>query len=158
MNDNDELSSNGNDDGNGDGNADVAVIADAGTQIIPCVFADQNVHKSISNTSSNGVASAVLLGGDNGIGNINGTNNINTAVAVAAIVVDDDDDDSDSDTNDDMPELEEYRHVNNRSRHVIGNRRMSISHQLNIQGTNNETADEENQSVSLEEPVVELPQ
>ena len=70
-----------------------------------------------------------------------------------------DDDDSDSDTHDDMPELEECRHINNRSRHVIGNRRMSVSHQLNIsQGTNHGTADEEYQFDSSEEPVVELPQ
>ena len=58
-----------------------------------------------------------------------------------------------------MPELEECRHINNRSRHIIGNRRMFVSHQINIsQGTNQGTADEEYQSDSLEEPVVEIPQ
>ena len=155
MNDNDESSSSVN----GNGDADVAFIADAGTQIIPCVFADWNIHKSISYTRSNGATSAVLLGGGNGIGNINGTNNINAAVATAAAAADDDDDDSDSDNDDDMPELEECRHINNRSRHIIGNRRMFVSHQFNIsQGTNHGTADEENQSDSSEEPVVELPQ
>ena len=112
MNDNDESSSSGN----GNGDADVAFIADAGTQIIPCVFADWNVHTSISDTRSNGATSAVLLGGGNGIGNINGTNNINAAVAAAD---DDDDSDSDSDTDDDMPELEECRNINNQSRHII---------------------------------------
>jgi len=121
MNDNDESSSSGN----GNGDADVAFIADAGTQIILCVFADWNVHKSISDTRSNGGTSAVLLGGGNGIGNINGTNNINAAVAAD----DDDDSDSDSDTDDDMPELEECRHINVRSRHIIGNRRMKNQHQ-----------------------------
>ena len=151
MNDNDESSSSVN----GNGDADVAFIADAGTQIIPCVFADWSVHTSISDTRSNGATSAVLLAGGNGIGNINGTNNINAAVTA----VDDNDDDSDSDTDDDMPELEECRHINNRSRHIIGNRRMFVSHQFNIsQGTNHKTADEENQSDSSEEPVVDLPQ
>jgi len=64
MNDNDESSSSGNSNGNGDGDADgdVAFIVDAGTQIIPCVIADWNVHKSISDTRSNLAASAVLLG------------------------------------------------------------------------------------------------
>ena len=58
-----------------------------------------------------------------------------------------------------MPELEECRHINNRSRHIIGNRRMFVSHQISIsQGTNYGTADEEYQSDSSEEPVVELPQ
>mmetsp|Transcript_12516 Transcript_12516/g.13875 ORF Transcript_12516/g.13875 Transcript_12516/m.13875 type:complete len:136 (+) Transcript_12516:51-458(+) len=102
------------------------------------------------------------------IGNINGTSNINAAVAAVTAVVDDDDDDddddededdSDSDTDDDMPELEECRHINNRSWHIIGNRRMFVSHQINIsQGTNHGIADEENQSDSSEDPVVELPQ
>ena len=166
-------------------------IADAGAQIIQCVFADWNVHKSISDTRSNLAASAVLLGvslprsyvcptpvptidpthgptislpvGVNGIGNTNGTNNINADVA--ATVDDDDDDSDDSDTNtdtntnDDMPELEECRHIYNQSLHIIGNRQMFVSHQISIsQGTNHGTADEEYQSDSSEEPVVELPQ
>ena len=99
----------------------------------------------------------------NGIGNTNGTNNINADVA--ATVDDDDDDSDDSDTNtdtntnDDMPELEECRHIYNQSLHIIGNRQMFVSHQISIsQGTNHETADEEYQSDSSEEPVVELPQ
>jgi len=190
MNDNDESSSNGNGNGNGNGDGDVAFIADAGTQIIPLCFAVWNVHKSISDTRSNLAASAVLLGvslprswsyvrptpvptidpthgptislpvGVNGIGNTNGTNNINADVAATVDDDDDDDDsDSDSDTDDDMPELEECRHINNRSRHIIGNRRMFVSHQISIsQGTNHGTADEEYQSDSSEEPVVELPQ
>ena len=89
------------------------------------------------------------------LGNTNGTNNINADVAATVVVDDDDDDsDSDSDTDDDMPELEECRHINNLSRHLIGNRRMFVSHQISIsQGTNYGTADEEYQSDSSEEPV-----
>ena len=128
----------------------------------------------MSDTRSNGAASAVLSGtgngGGNGIGNINGTNDTN---AVVAAVVDDDDDDGDgdgdgeydddsdsgSDTDNDMPDLEDYRHINNRSWHIIGNRQMFVSHQFTIsQGTDHGTANEENQSDSSEEPVVELPQ
>ena len=70
MNDNNESSSsgnsnsnsNGNGNGNGDADGDVAFIIDAGTQCIPCVIADWNVHKSIFDTRSNLVTSAVLLG------------------------------------------------------------------------------------------------
>ena len=42
--------SNGNGNGNGNGNAALAFIAGASTQIIPRVFADWNVHKSMSDT------------------------------------------------------------------------------------------------------------
>ena len=159
---NSNSNSNSNGDGDGDADGDVAFIVDAGTQFIPCAIADWNEHKSISDTRSNLAASAVLLGvsllrsyvhptpvptidpthgptislpvGVNGIGNTNGTNNINADVAATVVDDDDDDDDdvSDSDTDDDMPELEECRHINNRSRHIIGNRRMFVSHQFNI--------------------------
>lgn len=155
MNDNDDSSSSGN------GNGDTAVdfIADVGTRIIPGIFADWIVQKSVSDTRSNVAASAVLSSGGNDIGNINGTNNINAEVAIVVVDDDDDDSDSDSDTDDDMPELEECRHINNRSRHIIGNRRMFVSRQFTItRGTDHGFSDEENQSDSSEEPAEERPQ
>jgi len=80
--------------------------------------ADWNANKSAFDTRSNISTSAVLSSG----GNINGNGNINAAAA------DDDDDDNDGDTNDDVPELEECRHI-------IGNRIGAI--RINItQGTN----------------------